>query len=274
MLDVEQQLKKVKAIKSLTFKTGRAELDEHAVTVNMTEVIAELRPEVDQSREEILDEIREVLSSENLPGVIIGVEQPLAHLMSHMLSGVQSQIAIKLYGDDLTTLRNTAEKMKNTISDIPGVKDLQVEQQVEIPQLRIELDGDQLMKYGLTRYDANELISTAMNGRVVSEVIDGQRKFDLMIRLDEPYREDLDSLRRLRIDLPRGGSTLLGSIAKIYESTGPNTIKREQVRRRIVVKCNTSGRGLVDVVQDIQKNAAAHRGKPTLGLLRGIWRTV
>ena len=253
VLDVEQQLKKVKAIKSLTFKTGRAELDEHAVTVNMTEVIAELRPEVDQSREEILDEIREVLSSENLPGVIIGVEQPLAHLMSHMLSGVQSQIAIKLYGDDLTTLRNTAEKMKNTISDIPGVKDLQVEQQVEIPQLRIELDGDQLMKYGLTRYDANELISTAMNGRVVSEVIDGQRKFDLMIRLDEPYREDLDSLRRLRIDLPRGGSTLLGSIAKIYESTGPNTIKREQVRRRIVVKCNTSGRGLVDVVQDIQK---------------------
>lgn len=253
VLDVEKQLKKVEAIKSLTFKTGRAELDEHAVTVNMTEVIAELRSEIDQPREETLNEIREVLSSENIPGVIIGVEQPLAHLMSHMLSGVQSQIAIKLFGDDLTTLRNTATEMKNAISGVPGVKDLQVEQQVEIPQLRIELDGAQLMKYGLTRYDANELISTAMNGRIVSEVIDGQRKFDLMIRLDEPFREDLDSLRRLRIELPRGGSTLLGSIAKIYESTGPNTIKREQVRRRIVVKCNTSGRGLVDVVKEIQE---------------------
>ena len=253
VLDVEKQLKKVKAIKSLTFKTGRAELDEHAVTVNMTEVIAELRPEINQPREETLDEIREVLSSENIPGVIIGVEQPLAHLMSHMLSGVQAQIAIKLFGDDLTTLRNTAEEMKTAISGVPGVKDLQVEQQVEIPQLRIELDGAKLMKYGLTRYDANELIETAMNGRIVSEVIDGQRKFDLMIRLDEPFREDLDALRRLRIELPRGGTTLLGSIAKIYESSGPNTIKREQVRRRIVVKCNTSGRGLVDVVQEIQE---------------------
>lgn len=251
--DVEKQLKKVEAIKSLTFKTGRAELDEHAVTVNMTEVIAELRPEINQPREETLDEIREVLSDQNIPGVVIGVEQPLAHLMSSMLSGVQAQIAIKLFGDDLTTLRSTAEAMKSKISGIPGVKDLQVEQQVEIPQLRIELDGSQLVKYGLTRYDANELISTAMNGRIVSEVIDGQRKFDLLIRLDEPFREDLDSLRRLRIELPRGGTILLGSIAKIYESSGPNTIQREQVRRRIVVKCNASGRGLVDVVQDIQK---------------------
>ena len=255
VLDAERQLRKVDAIKSLTFKTGRAELDEHAVTVNMTEVIAEL-DESGRSREETLAEIRHVLSEENLPGVIVGVEQPLAHLMSAMLSGVQSQIAIKLYGDDLTELRQRAEQMKAAVAGVGGVEDLQVEQQVEIPQLRIELDGDALVKYGLTRGDANELIFTAMNGKVVSEVIDGQRKFDLLVRLDEPFREDLDTLRRLRVELPGGGSTMLGSLANIYEASGPNTVRREQVRRRIVIKCNTSGRGLVDVVKDIQKTLA------------------
>lgn len=253
VLDVERQLQKAEAIKSLTFKTGRAELDEHAVTVNMTEVIAELDPESTQSREDTINEIRELLSDEEIPGIVVGVDQPLAHLMSHTLSGVQAQIAIKVYGDDLTVLQGEAKAIENAISGIPGVKDLQVEPQVEIPQLRIELIGSQLVKYGLTRGQVNELILTAMNGKVVSEVIDGQRKFDLMIRLDEPYRENLDSLRRLRVDLPRGGATTLDSVANIYESYGPSMIRREQVRRRIVVKCNTSGRGLVDVVHDIQR---------------------
>ena len=164
VLDVQRQLGKVDAIKSLVFKTGRAELDEHAATVNITEVIAEL-DESKHSREKTLAQIRELLSEENLPGVIISVEQPLAHLMSAMLSGVQSQIAIKLYGDDLTELRHQADRMKTAIAGISGVEDLQVEQQVEIPQLRIELDGEALVKYGLTRGDANELISTAMNGK-------------------------------------------------------------------------------------------------------------
>jgi Cu/Ag efflux pump CusA len=173
--------------------------------------------------------------------------------MDHMRSGVQAQIAIKLFGDDLSVLRNTAEKMKDRISTVPGIRNLRVEQQVEIPQLRIEIDDSQLVKYGLTRHDVSERVETAMNGRFAPEVIQGQQKFDLLIRLDEPYREDLDSLRRLRIELPRGGTTMLGSIAKFYKSSGPNTIRREQVRRRIVVQCDTSGRGLVDVVQDIQK---------------------
>jgi HME family heavy-metal exporter len=130
---------------------------------------------------------------------------------------------------------------------------LQVEPQVEIPQLRIEIDGHQLKRYGLRRNDINKFVETAMNGEVVSEVLIGQRTFDLLVRLDEPHREDIETVKRLSIDLPEGGTTSLASVAKVYPASGPNTINREKVRRRIVIQCNTSGRGLVDVVQDIKE---------------------
>jgi HME family heavy-metal exporter len=139
-----------------------------------------------------------------------------------------------------------------------------VEPQVEIPQLRIEIDGHQLTKYGLRRQDVNDLVETAMNGTVVSEVLDGQRTFDLLVRFDEPYREDVEAVKRLSIDLPGGGTTSLASVASVYRASGPNTINREQVRRRIVVQCNTSGRGLVDVVRDIRSRLEPiQRGLPT-----------
>ena len=169
-----------------------------------------------------------------------------------MLSGVQAQVAIKLYGDDLGTLRSTAKQMEAAIADVQGIKDLRAEPQVDIPQLRIEIDGHRLKQYGLRREDVNELVETAMHGEVVSEVLDGQRTFDLLVRLDEPSRENLEAIRRLSIELPGGGTTKLESVANIYTAGGPNTIKREQVRRRIVLQCNTAGRGLVDVVRDIK----------------------
>jgi HME family heavy-metal exporter len=149
-------------------------------------------------------------------------------------------------------LRRAAGEIKTAIAGVEGVKDLQVEPQVDIPQLRIEIDGNQLKKYGLRRAAINRLVETAMNGEVVSEVLLGQRTFDLLVRMDEPYRENLDALRRLTIHLPDGGTTTLGQVAKVYRDFGPNTIKREQVRRRIVIQCNTAGRGLVDVVRDIK----------------------
>jgi HME family heavy-metal exporter len=170
-----------------------------------------------------------------------------------MLSGVQAQVAIKLYGDDLDVMRRKVREMRAAIADVPGVTDLQVEPQVEIPQLRIEIDGHQLKKYGLRRAAINEFVETAMNGQIVSDgVLIGQRTFDLLVRLDEPVREDIEVVKRLSMDLPGGGTTSLGSVARIYKDSGPNTINREQVRRRIVIQCNTSGRGLVDVVQDIK----------------------
>jgi HME family heavy-metal exporter len=248
---VEARLQKIAEIEAFVRKTGRAELDEHAEGVNVTEIIATISPDTERSREEVIEEIGEALA--DIPGIVTAVEQPLAHLISHMLSGVKAQVAIKLYGDDLDVLRREAEKMKAVIAEVPGVRDLQVEQQVNIPQLRIEADGYKLEQFGLRRMDINEFIETAMQGEVVSQVLDGQRTFDLLVRLDEVYREDLDALKRLVIETPSGSSVKLEDIASIYKAGGPNTISREQVRKRIVVQCNVRERGLVDVVEEIKQ---------------------
>ncbi|MBI1246735.1 CusA/CzcA family heavy metal efflux RND transporter [bacterium] len=247
---VERRLQKLDDIVAFVRKTGRAELDEHAEGVNVTEIVATIDPNTPRSREEVIHEISEALA--DIPGIVTAVEQPLAHLISHMLSGVKAQVAIKLYGDDLGVLRREAKNMEAAISGIEGVRDLQVEQQVDIPQLRIEANRYRLEQYGLRRQDINEFVETAMQGDVVSEVLDGQRTFDLLVRLDEKYREDMDSLRRLVLELPNGGTTKLEDVANVYVASGPNTINREQVRRRIIVQCNVSDRGLVDVVQDIR----------------------
>ena len=249
-LQVEHRLQQLEDIDAFVRKTGRAELDEHAEGVNVTEIIATINPSTERTREEVIDEISEALA--DVPGIVTAVEQPLAHLISHMLSGVKAQVAIKLYGDDLDVLRREASRMQSAIAGVPGVRDLQVEQQVIIPQLRIEADGAKLEQFGLLRLDVNEFVDVAMQGEVVSEVLDGQRTFDLVVRLDEPYREDLDKLRRLVLNTPSGGTVKLEDVARIYKAGGPNTINREQVRRRIVVQCNVSGRGLVDVVEDIK----------------------
>ena len=244
------RIREVPEIRTLARRTGRAELDEHAEGVNVTEFFASM-DESNRSRQEILDDIRERL--EEVPGIVIGVEQPLAHLISHMISGVKAQVGIKLYGDDLGTIRRNAKAIESAIKDIEGVTDVQVEQQTEIPQLQISVDGQRLEQYGLKRLEVTEFVETAMNGIVVSEVLEGQRKFDLLVRLDEPYREDLETLGRLQINLPDGGVAKLEDVAIIREGSGPNQIKREKVRRRIVIQCNVSGRGLVDVVEDIKK---------------------
>jgi HME family heavy-metal exporter len=251
---VEQRLQQIEDIVAFVRKTGRAELDEHAEGVNVTEMIATINPNTERSREEVIEEISEALA--DVPGIVTAVEQPLAHLISHMLSGVKAQVAIKLYGDDLDVLRRQAEQMKKAIAGVEGVRDLQVEQQVNIPQLRIEADGSRLETFGLRRLDVNEFVETAMQGEVVSEVLDGQRTFDLLVKMDESYREDIEALKRLVIDLPEGGSVKLEDVANIYPSSGPNTINREQVRRRIIVQCNVHDRGLVDVVEDIKRRIA------------------
>ncbi|MCA9174432.1 MAG: efflux RND transporter permease subunit [Planctomycetales bacterium] len=249
---VEERLRGIDDIVKLARRTGRAELDEHAEGVNMSELILELDPESPRTREQQLYEIREAMA--DIPGIVTAVEQPISHLISHMLSGVKAQIGIKIYGDDLETLRRKADEVKAAMETVPGVTDLLVEPQVTIPQLRIELNRDQLLLYGITPADVNEFVETAMNGQVVSEVLSDQRTFDLLIRLDENYREDLQALRRLAIDLDDGAKLPLEAVAKIYEAGGPNTINREDVRRRIVLQCNVADRGVVDVVKDIQRS--------------------
>ncbi|MGI9177862.1 MAG: efflux RND transporter permease subunit, partial [Pirellulales bacterium] len=251
---VDEKIGRIRGVANFSRRTGRAELDEHAEGVNASEVIVSFDPTAGRDREEVLEELREELTQ--VPGVVIAVEQPLAHLISHMLSGVKAQIGIKLYGDDLGTLRRTAEQMKTAMADVRGVKDLMVEQQVEIPQLQIRLRRDKLVQFGLAADAVNEFIETAMNGRAVSEIVDGERKFDLVVRLDESYRVNIDTLRRLSINLPAGGRVPLENVAEIHQGSGPNTINRENVRRRIIIQCNTAGRDLGSVVTDIQARLA------------------
>lgn len=245
---VQRRLMEIEEVKSIARRTGRAELDEHAEGVNVTELFLETADDAD--REKTINEVRHAMK--DFPGVVSSTEQPLAHLISHMISGVKAQIGIKLYGDDLNVLRNKAEEMKQRIAGVEGLADVMIEQQTNIPQLRIELNRKALTQNGLRPAQVMELVETAMNGQVVSQVLLGQRTFDLMVRLDEPFREDVSKLERLAVPLSDGSFVPLDSVAKVYESSGPNMIKREQVRRRIVLQANVSGRGVVDVVGDIK----------------------
>jgi len=248
---VEDRLQQVEGITAIVSKTGRAEMDEHVAGVNRTETIATFDPETHRSREEIIADIRKILA-EDVQGASSSVEQPISHLMSHMLSGVKAQIGIKIYGDDLDVLRRAAGEVKQAIRDVPGVTDLFVDPQTIIPQLRIERRPEELARNGLTVDDVYDVIETAMNGQVVSTVIDGQRSFDLVVRMKESAREDVGNLHRLAIDLPGGGRIPLGEVAHVYLAGGPNGIYRENVQRQITIQCNTTGRGLVDVVEDIR----------------------
>ncbi len=251
---VESALMVIPDVQRFVRRTGRAELDEHAEGVNMSEYLIELDPSSSQSREQQLQSIRS--SMDEIPGIVTATEQPIAHLISHMLSGVKAQVGVKLYGDDLDLLRQKAEQIKAEMAMVPGVTDLMIEPQVIIPQLRVEMDRGQLKQLGLQVNDVNQYVQTAMNGKVATEILDDMRTFDLTVRMQDNYREDINALRRLPIQLPEGGTVPLGNVARIYESGGPNTVNRENVRRRVLIQCNVADRGVVDVVQDIKKAIA------------------
>ena len=233
-------------------RTGRAEMDEHASPVNVGEYILSMNPEVHLRREEVIDKLLEELKEE-VPGVDIEVEQPLAHLISHMVSGVYAQIAIKVFGDDLDKLQELATRAKTSIENVEGVTDPIIEPIRQTDELHIRLRSQDLAFHGVTRAYVAKVLQTALQGEVVSQVLDGQRRFDLLIRLEEQYRTDYANLERLRIDLPEGrGQIELGDLADVEVGTGPNAINRENARRRIVIRCNTQGRDLSSAVNEIQ----------------------
>lgn len=242
-------------VRSFVRRTGRAELDEHAEGVNVTEYILELNAASGVTRQAALATLRAELAE--IPGIEYEVEQPLAHLMSHMLSGVSAQIAIKLYGDDLDELRRKAVEIKAALVDVQGLAPPVIEPQELIPQLRIELNRDQLALYGVTPGFVNAFIETALHGRTVTTLVEGQRTFDLVVRLDDEHRTDYANLERLSLHLPSGERIPLSAVAKVYEAAGPNTIQRENVRRRITIRGNTTNRDLGSVVADIQRAVAS-----------------
>lgn len=241
------------AILNFVRRTGRAEMDEHASPVNTGEYILSMNPDIRGQREEILKKLLDELGEE-APGVDIEVEQPLAHLISHMVSGVYAQIAIKIHGDDLDTLQQLSEQVRSTLQSVPGVTPPIVEAVRQTEELHIQLRSDDLAFYGLTRAYVAQILQTALQGEVVSQVLEGQRRFDLLVRLEENYRTDYANLGRLRIDLPNDrGQIELRELADIGEGSGPNSINRENARRRIVIRCNTQDRDLASAVAEIQQ---------------------
>jgi CzcA family heavy metal efflux pump len=236
---------------NFTCKLGRAELDEHIMGVNVAEYVMTINPKTTIDRQHMIQLLTETV--DDLPGIEHEIEQPIAHLISHMLSGVAAQIAIKIHGDDLDILRRKAEEVRRAIANIDGIAEPFVEQQQLVPQLRFEIDYSALATYGLTAREVTDMIETAMQGRVVSQFNDGQRFFDILVRMEDDYRLETALLDRLHVDLPSGGRTFLGALVKIQRGAGPNTINRENARRRIVIRVNTLGGDLAGTVEEIQK---------------------
>ena len=233
-------------------RTGRAEMDEHASPVNLTEYILSMNPQAEIRRDEVIEKLLDELKEE-VPGVGIEVEQPLAHLISHMVSGVYSQIAIKIFGDDLNKLEQYANRAKAAISDIEGVTDPLIEPIRQTEELHIRLRSEDLALHGTTRAYVARVLQTALQGEVVSQVLEGQRRFGLLVRLEESSRSDYANLERLRIDLPDNrGQLELGDVADVEIGEGPNAVARENARRRIVIRCNTRGRDLSSAVAEIK----------------------
>jgi Cu/Ag efflux pump CusA len=243
-------------------RTGRAELDEHAAPVNTGEYLLSINPHSGRSREEVINQLLEDLKVE-VPGVDIEAEQPLAHLISHMLSGVSAQIAIKVYGDDLNKLRVQAERVKAILLTVPGVTPPIVEPIQWVVEIHIRPRPDDLALHGVSRAYVGNFVQTALQGEVVSQVLDGQRRFDLLVRLEDAYRTDYSQLGRLRIDLPGNhGQVVLKALADVGEGAGPNGVNRENARRRIVIRCNSKGRDLAGAVTDIKARVRAAGGLP------------
>ena len=233
-------------------RTGRAEMDEHASPVNVTEYILSMNPEAEIRRDEVIKKLLEEVKEE-VPGVSIEVEQPLAHLISHMVSGVYAQIAIKIFGDDLDKLQQLANNAKQRIVSVDGVTDPIIQPIRQTEELHIRLRSEDLALHGVTRAFVANILQTALQGKIVSQVLDGQRRFDLLVRLKEEHRTDYTNLGRLRIDLPDGrGQVELSDLANVEIGSGPNAVSRDNARRRIVIRCNTQGRDLSGAVTDIQ----------------------
>lgn len=249
----EQLLLSVPEIKTVARKTGRAELDEHALGVNVSEIEAPYE-RGERSHEEMIADIRKKLGS--LPGVNVEIGQPISHRIDAMLSGTQAKIAIKLFGDDLNKMFSLGNQIKAAIKDVEGVVDLNVEQQIERPQLKINPKRDMLAKYGITLPEFTEFIDIALAGEVVSQVYENGRSFDLTVKVRDDERDKIEKIANLMIDA-NGTKIPLSYVADISSSSGPNTINRENVKRKIVISANVADRDLHGVVKDIQEKINA-----------------
>ncbi len=246
----EQQILQVPEVTQVGRRTGRAELDEHAEGVHSSEIDVDLKPS-DRSREEVLADLREKLSV--LPAQT-AIGAPIAHRLDHLLSGVRAQVALKIFGDDLDTLRGLAEQLRGKLATVPGLVDLTVEKQVLIPQITVRINQRRAAQAGLAPGEAVRLLQALTDGSHGAEIIDGQRRYDLVLRLPDNARGPQDLMRTL-IDTP-AGRLPVSAIADITETDGPNQIGRENGRRRIAVYANTDGSDMSRIIADVRKAVA------------------
>ncbi|MDB5342028.1 MAG: czcA 10 [Schlesneria sp.] len=276
---VDRLILDVPEVLSVSRRTGRAELDEHAEGVNSSEIDVQMaehnvaKPgwgwgalrlipiahlwgfeKVGRPREVVIADVRDRITQ--IPGAAINIGQPISHRLDHMMSGIRAQIAVKVFGQDLRELRTAAYDMQTRMQPIPGIVDLQIEPQIEISQIRLRVKRDEAARYGLAPGDVADLLETAYKGQVVSQVLDEDRYFGLVVWYDEASRSDPEAINETILETPSGRRVALGQVAEVLDTTGPNTLNRENVQRRIVVFCNVHGRDLASVVADIKQAVA------------------
>ena len=245
----EEALLSIPEIQAVGRKTGRAELDEHALGVNTSEIEAPFVLQ-DRSKETLMADVRQRLKL--IPGANIEVGSPISHRIDAMLSGTRASIAIKLFGTDLNRMFTLGNEIRQAIEDVPGIADLNVEQQVERPQLQITPRREMLGRYGITLPEFGRMVSVLLAGEAISQVYEGNQAFDLTLKVSDQSRLTIEQLRTLMVDA--GGQQVpLGNIAHITSSSGPNTINRENVARKVVISANVADRGLLQVVNDIRE---------------------
>ena len=248
---IETELLSIPEVNTTSRRTGRGELDEHSQSTNSAEIDVNFTL-TDRSKDEFMADVRAKLAA--IPGIATTVGQPLGHRIDHMLSGTRASIAIKLFGTDLSRMYMMGNRIKTSISGIEGLVDVNVEQQTETPQLQIRANRDMLAQYGITIEQFNKFVSLAFSGEKLSEIYEGQRSFDLVLKLNDDYTGSVDKVKAALIDTEDGGKVPLEEVAEIVSVGGPNSISRENVQRKMVVSANISGRDLESVVNDIKAN--------------------
>ena len=251
---LERLLLSLPEVASTARRTGRAELDEHVQGVESAEIDVRLQMKA-RSREEVIAEIREKVSL--LPGTNVTVGQPISHRIDHMLSGTRANVAVKIFGDDLSVLRGLASQVQSAMAQVDGVVDLSTEMQTEIPTLKVKVEPELAARHGIPAGMVTEALQTARVGRAVGQVLEGQVAYPLMVRYARDESSDLDAIGMTLIEAPGGAQVPLSAVATIERDRGPNFVMRENVQRRIVVQCNVAGRDLRSVVDDIQRQVGA-----------------
>lgn len=247
---MEKELLSIPEITGTTRRTGRGELDEHSQSTNSAEIDVNFNLK-NRKRDEFMADVRTKLA--NVPGVVTIVGQPLGHRIDHMLSGTRANIAIKIFGPNLNQLYRLGNQINTSIADIEGLADVSVEQQIEVPQIQIRPQRDMLALYGITLNELNEFVKVALGGSKMTDIYEGQQSYDLFLRFNKDYTQDMEGLRKSLIDTGNGQKIPLEHVAEILSTSGPNVISRENVQRKLVVSANVAGRDLKSVVDDIKE---------------------